>query len=56
MIIQQKKTNEKCRTFDTMVAPSDLTCLNLGVFENAHTRIVQSEVQSGRYSAPISSA
>lgn len=39
-----------------MVPLSDSTCLNLGVFENAQISKVQSEVQSGRYSAPISKA
>lgn len=39
-----------------MVPLSDSTCRNLGVLANAQTRSVQSDVQSGRYSAPISNA
>jgi hypothetical protein len=40
-----------------MIVPlSDWTCRNLGVLANAQTRRVQSDVQSGRYSAPISNA
>jgi hypothetical protein len=39
-----------------MVPFSDCTCRNLGVLANAQIRRVQSEDQSGRYTAPISSA
>jgi hypothetical protein len=39
-----------------MVPLFDSTCRNLGVLANAQTRSVQSDVQSGRYSAPISNA
>lgn len=40
-----------------MIVPLfDWTCRNLGVLANAQTRRVQSDDQSGRYSAPISNA
>ena len=39
-----------------MVPQSASTCLNLGVFGKAQTKRVQSEFQSGLYSAPISIA
>lgn len=46
----------KITTFETIVPQSPCTCRNLGVFGNAQTRRVQSELQSGRYSAPIANA
>lgn len=39
-----------------MVPLSAWTCRNLGVLTNAQTRRVQSDVQSARYSAPMSNA
>ena len=50
------KQEKEGETFDTMVPQSASTCRNLGVFGNAQTKRVQSEFQSGWYSAPISSA
>ena len=51
-----RKTNNWEPTFEIMVPLSAWTCRNLGVLANAQTRRVQSDVQSGRYSAPISNA
>lgn len=51
-----KFINRKRDTFETMVPQSDSTCRNFGVLGNAQTKRVQSEFQSSRYSAPISSA
>lgn len=54
--VKRKRKKEQRKTFDTMVPQSAWTCRNLGVFGNAQTKRVQSEFQSGWYSAPISMA